>query len=310
MIPDLILLDIMMPGENGFECALALRLSPETSEIPIIFLTALDDDQNTARSFDTGAVDYIVKPFEYRDVLNRIRTHLLIAERDRKLLAPQKQIRTAAKQPSGEMKSHSAVFPDDKTAGLHIYESVALPQDSEGHLIIDIPDSAQSTIPQGLVSKLLAENSGPVFTPSMSMRNIGLRLIQELKMDMNLSGVYIAADRPNKLLTIVNAGAMPVIYQAKGKPSEIVERQSGAMGSLGLGLPPCKTFSFEKGDRVFIVSKEMLSAFSSPGEGVMKLRKACELSAGVDIETACMATGEIIQDNADASTGILVAMEG
>lgn len=76
--PDLILLDIMMPDLNGFEVAEALKSQPSTHSIPILFISALDDMDSKMRAFELGGVDYITKPFQEREVLARVRTHLSI----------------------------------------------------------------------------------------------------------------------------------------------------------------------------------------------------------------------------------------
>ena len=62
--PDLILLDIMMPGIDGYEVCRRLKSEPKTSGIPIIFITAMSEIQNKTMGFEMGAVDYITKPFE------------------------------------------------------------------------------------------------------------------------------------------------------------------------------------------------------------------------------------------------------
>ncbi len=89
--PDLILLDIMMPGMDGYEVCRRLKADPETRDIPILFITALDEIENKTNAFGVGAVDYITKPFELLEVKARVKTHLtlklarqaLAAQRDR-----------------------------------------------------------------------------------------------------------------------------------------------------------------------------------------------------------------------------------
>ncbi|ETR71151.1 MAG: response regulator receiver sensor signal transduction histidine kinase [Candidatus Magnetoglobus multicellularis str. Araruama] len=83
--PDLILLDIMMPGMNGFETCEQLKNNPETNNIPIIFMTALTDIDTKLKGFELGAVDYITKPFQRAEVSARISTHLTIQEQKTKL---------------------------------------------------------------------------------------------------------------------------------------------------------------------------------------------------------------------------------
>jgi PAS domain S-box-containing protein len=74
--PDLILLDIMMPGLNGYEVCERLKANPQTSDIPIIFLSALDDAFDKVKAFGIGGADYITKPFQIEEVLVRIEHQL------------------------------------------------------------------------------------------------------------------------------------------------------------------------------------------------------------------------------------------
>ncbi|WRH66710.1 MAG: response regulator [Planktothrix sp. GU0601_MAG3] len=74
--PTLILLDVQMPGIDGFETCKKLKADPKNQEIPIIFLTALTDVKNKVKGLSLGAVDYISKPFEQEEVLARVRVHL------------------------------------------------------------------------------------------------------------------------------------------------------------------------------------------------------------------------------------------
>jgi two-component sensor histidine kinase/AmiR/NasT family two-component response regulator len=74
--PDLILLDILMPGINGYETCDRLKADPETKDIPVIFMTALSNIEDKVKGFEVGAVDYITKPFQPEEVLARIKLHL------------------------------------------------------------------------------------------------------------------------------------------------------------------------------------------------------------------------------------------
>jgi signal transduction histidine kinase len=75
-LPDLILLDVMMPGIDGFETCRRLKANPHSCQIPIIFMTALSDTDSKVQALKLGAVDYISKPFHEAEVLARVRTHL------------------------------------------------------------------------------------------------------------------------------------------------------------------------------------------------------------------------------------------
>ena len=86
VIPDLILLDIDMPVMNGYEAIKKLKAEPRYADIPVIFLTALDDVDNELEGFDLGAVDYITKPFSAALLLKRIEKELLIVRQRKELL--------------------------------------------------------------------------------------------------------------------------------------------------------------------------------------------------------------------------------
>ncbi len=90
--PNLILLDIMMPGMDGFEVCRQLKASPATSGSSVIFLSALDDIESKVRGFDLGGVDYISKPFQVKEVLARVQTHLKIHRLERTLEARNREL--------------------------------------------------------------------------------------------------------------------------------------------------------------------------------------------------------------------------
>ena len=74
--PKLILLDVRMPEMDGFEVCKRLKQNERTRDIPIIFISALQDMQDKIRGFEAGGVDFITKPFQEEEVLARVRTHL------------------------------------------------------------------------------------------------------------------------------------------------------------------------------------------------------------------------------------------
>ncbi|BAQ60613.1 diguanylate cyclase/phosphodiesterase with PAS/PAC sensor [Geminocystis sp. NIES-3708] len=76
--PDLILLDVLMPNLSGFDACCLLKSSPQTKDIPIIFITALDDIENKIKGLELGAVDYIIKPIHLPELLSRINSSLKI----------------------------------------------------------------------------------------------------------------------------------------------------------------------------------------------------------------------------------------
>lgn len=93
--PDLILLDIMMPGIDGFETCRRILALPSMGEIPILFMTALADLDYKTKGFEAGAVDYITKPFHQEEVFARIRVHLNLHSMNQLLEARNQQLQLA-----------------------------------------------------------------------------------------------------------------------------------------------------------------------------------------------------------------------
>lgn len=82
-VPDIILLDAIMPGIDGFEVARRLKAQPETAHIPIVFMTGLSETEHVVAAFDAGGVDYVIKPLRPREVLARIASHMHSARQAR-----------------------------------------------------------------------------------------------------------------------------------------------------------------------------------------------------------------------------------
>jgi len=96
-IPDLILLDVVMPGIDGFETCRRLKANPATADIPVIFLTAKDEPDSVLEGFHAGGVDYITKSFQNEEVLLRIETHLKIDRLTKVLIEANTELATMNK---------------------------------------------------------------------------------------------------------------------------------------------------------------------------------------------------------------------
>ncbi|WP_337841593.1 two-component system response regulator [Rheinheimera sp.] len=108
--PDLILLDVMMPGKTGFEVCAQLKQNPELCAIPVIFVTALKEELDETKGFELGAVDYITKPISPAVVRARVKTHLSLVQAEEL-----KQTRLQVIQRLGR----AAEYKDNET-GLHV----------------------------------------------------------------------------------------------------------------------------------------------------------------------------------------------
>lgn len=118
--PDLILLDIMMPGMDGFEVCEKLKSDPETVDIPVIFLTAKSQTEDIVKGFEVGAVDYVTKPFNSSELLVRVFNHLELKKAKDKIEAQNKELSelNAAKDKFFSIMSHDLRGPFSGLLGL------------------------------------------------------------------------------------------------------------------------------------------------------------------------------------------------
>lgn len=127
--PDLILLDIMMPGMTGYEVLRELKSQPQTQGIPVLFVTALSEAGNEAQGFELGAVDYITKPFSPAAVYARVKTHLELSQTRNLLLSQNAVLEQKVAQRTAEL-----VLTQDAT--IYSLASLAETRDPEtgGHI--------------------------------------------------------------------------------------------------------------------------------------------------------------------------------
>lgn len=115
-LPDLILLDIKMPGMDGFQTIAQLKSDAQTRDIPVIFISALSDIEDKVRGFQAGAVDYVSKPFREEEVLARVTTHLKLRLAMRAVEAEQEKsdrllLNILPPAVAQELKDHGASAP-------------------------------------------------------------------------------------------------------------------------------------------------------------------------------------------------------
>lgn len=111
--PDLILLDIMMPGLSGYDVCRELKGDEELSEIPVIFLTARSDEEDVIKGFNVGGSDYVTKPFNAGELLARIQTHLSLKQARDQILQQKKELEQITKT---KEKLYSIIAHDLKGA--------------------------------------------------------------------------------------------------------------------------------------------------------------------------------------------------
>ena len=161
LLPDLVLLDIVMPGIDGYEVCRRLRASPRTREIPVMFLSSLEDVQNKAKGFEAGGNDYLVKPFEMLEVKARVRSLLrakAYADAVKEKIASELRIAreiqmgilspdVAAVTDGTGLEAHAILHPAQEVGG-DLYEVLRMP---DGNIVAVMGDVSGKGIPGRLV---------------------------------------------------------------------------------------------------------------------------------------------------------------
>jgi len=115
-LPDLVLLDIKMPDMDGYEVCSTLKSQPETAEVPVIFLSSLDDVLDKVQAFKVGGIDYVTKPFQVEEVLARVENQLTICRLQQQLQAQNlqlQQLNQELKRSNQELEEFAYVVSHD-----------------------------------------------------------------------------------------------------------------------------------------------------------------------------------------------------
>ena len=139
--PDLVLLDVMMPDMGGFDVCRQLKKNPRTKDIPVVFLSALEEVENKTKGFEIGGVDYITKPFQGKEVLARVKTHIENQELHRKLARENARFKTLAEA------AFEGIFIHDQGKILDVNSQASRLFNCEPHELLD----------QNLVERLPAD---------------------------------------------------------------------------------------------------------------------------------------------------------
>ncbi|SPE37738.1 Serine phosphatase RsbU, regulator of sigma subunit [Candidatus Sulfopaludibacter sp. SbA3] len=273
--PDLILLDVMMPGETGFETCAHLKSDPATTDIPIIFLSALDDVTSKVAGLKIGGVDYIAKPVHGEEVLARVRVHLRIRESNRALVREHRgrleQLRDAQQailaRPENCPEAGFAVYykPLEETGG-DFYDVVPMGSDAFAYFVADISGhGVTAAFLTSAVKALLRQYSGPMFSPEDTMRGVDSVMRQMLGEEQYLTACYARLNRQTRRLSVVSAGHPPLILVSRTGQAQTVKMDSDPLGVFSSAVLQRKDLRVSKGDRFFLYTDGLIE--SSPGGG-------------------------------------------
>jgi CheY-like chemotaxis protein/serine phosphatase RsbU (regulator of sigma subunit) len=296
--PDLILMDVVMPGIDGFETCRRLKTMPECCDIPVIFLTSQTTGENIIQGFDAGAVDYIPKPFNIPELLVRVRNHLTLKfARDQnerlmekietinsKLTAGiryARKIQSASLPDAALMKSllppHFVFLQPKEIVSGDFYwvgevedNVVVVVADSTGH---GVPGAFMSMFGMAQINQIVAVQK--ICTPSVILDTLRKEVIKafkqteasEIKDGMDIS--VISLNRESR--TIQFAGAFNPLYMVRGGVLEAIPADSMPI-SIGLRYKSYTNYvlEYQTGDCFYMASDGYASQFGGPNDKKIK----------------------------------------
>ena len=317
--PDLILLDVLMPGETGFETCSQLKSDPLTADIPIIFLSALDDVKSKVTGLKIGGVDYIAKPVHGEEVLARVRVHLRIRETNRALVGQHRvrleQLRDAQQailvRPDDYPEARFAVhYKPLEEAGGDFYDVVPMGAGIFGYFVGDISGHGVSAaFLTSAVKALLRQYAGPVFSPEDTMRAVDSVMGQMLGEERYLTACYARMNPQTHQLTVIGAGHPPLILVTRNGVPRTVELASDPLGVFGAAILRRQDLRVSKGDRFFMYTDGLIESSAGGGrrQGLERLVDACVRHRATPLgESAARIVAELRPPDQDVEDDLLL----
>jgi phosphoserine phosphatase RsbU/P len=221
--PDLILLDVMMPGMDGYEVCTRLKADPATADIPVIFLTVQTESEDETHGFDVGAVDYIRKPFSPAVVKARVQTHLVLRSIQEKLARQldelHKELETARQIQLSILPAHvpqikgldiAARYMAASSVAGDFYDFIVI---DEQHLGILVADVSGHGMPAALISSMIKIALSTQVPNAADPAKVLFGLNQALcgKFDEHfVTAAYLLIDLEKRTLTYAGAGHPPM----------------------------------------------------------------------------------------------------
>jgi sigma-B regulation protein RsbU (phosphoserine phosphatase) len=245
--PDLILLDIRMPGISGYQVCEQLKADTSTKDVPIIFISALDAIQDILKAFEVGGVDYITKPFQIEEVLARVETHLSLRRLQAQLEGANQKM-TQELDLAGEVQR--GFFPKElpkidgwqlsacmrsarETSG-DFFDVISLPRGNYGILLADVVDKGVAAALFMALSLSLLRTYAPDFPthPEMVLASVNQRIMEDINAKQFVTIFYGILFPDTGRLVYANAGQPPplIINSQSGDISQKLENTGKPLG--------------------------------------------------------------------------------
>jgi phosphoserine phosphatase RsbU/P len=260
--PVLILLDVVMPGIDGFETLKRLKADPATRRIAVIMLTSLGDQDSKLKAFDYGAVDYIIKSANEAEVRARVRVHVRLANTQEELIAARadslRQISAAQRsllvKPSDLPEAHFSVYYRSlHEAGGDFYDVVNVSDGVYFYLIADVAghDVGTSYVTPA-VKVLLKQCATPVYSVEESVAYLNGMLAKTVLEDNYLTAFALRINRRAGKAVFLAAGHPPAVFIPRDGPVKLAECENPFIGMIDESTYRSETIDVHEGDRFIL----------------------------------------------------------
>jgi sigma-B regulation protein RsbU (phosphoserine phosphatase) len=302
-IPHLILLDINMPGEDGFETCKKLKLQKNTSDIPIIFVSGVEDVKSKVKGLTIGGWDYITKPYQAAEVEARVKNCLKLRFAYQQVISEQAQRLQQMHEAQQAILVNPAEIPEANfavyylpvlEAGGDFYDVFAIAKGIYGYLVADISGhDLSASFATSALKALVRQNSSILYAPNETVHIINQILTSIFQEGQHLTAVYAALNRVHNVLAVVNAGHLPLLFMPQQGEPYWVEANSDILGIFVDAFFETRTISVSAGDRFYLFSDGLVESFIEPQrtrtQGMDKFRQAAILSRQLNITEATAA---------------------
>jgi len=295
--PDLVLLDIVMPGLTGYEVCRQLRAQESTRDLPVMFLSSLEDVKDKTQGFEVGGNDYVTKPFEVLEVKARVRSLLkakaytdAIREAMARDLKIAREIQmgilpadVAAVTRHSALEVHAIIEPAQKVGG-DLYEVLRA---SDDRLVIALGDVSGKGIPAALfmavavtVLRTLARH---LVDPAEILRRLNDELVEQNPRGMFVTMQCLVFDLAARQVSFAGAGHHQLAIVSRGRPPRLACVSSGRPAGL-MAFNPIEreTLPLEAGDTFVLFSDGVSEAMNVVDDFYGEDRLMAVLAAAAD----------------------------
>jgi len=271
--PDLIILDLMMPGESGITTCQLLKEDPITFSIPVVFLSADQTRESVIKGLKAGGVDYIAKPFDPEEVILRIRIHIQLQSVQRQLIAKHTEDLQSISEAQQAILMDPSTIPEAKAvvyhkplreAGGDYYDIIKLSENQFVYICADVAGhELGSIVTSAALKTAIRQYASVIYTPVQMVTQINQLLNKVIEEDLFVTLTCVLVNKRKKKITLINAGhPYPVILMRNGT-SQVLRERGQMLGIMESPLIKVRELEASEVSRIFLFTDGLVDEIRS-----------------------------------------------